>query len=94
MKDKISEDKIFEDYQDGLPEDFRLAEAKIRRKHVDLTGSMVQISMHIEYDLLKEIKQDADKKGIAYQALIKQILREHLKRSSLEQEANDTLSEG
>jgi predicted DNA binding CopG/RHH family protein len=50
--------------------------------------------MHIEYDLLKEIKQDADKKGIAYQALIKQILREHLKRSSLEQEANDTLSEG
>ena len=85
MKDKISEDKVFEDYQDGLPEDFRLEGAKIRRQHVDLKGAMVQISLQIEYDLLQEIKQEADKKAMPYQMLIKQILRDHFKHSSLEQ---------
>jgi predicted DNA binding CopG/RHH family protein len=85
MKDNISEDEVFQDYQNGLPEDFKLEEAKIRRKPVDLKKATVQISMKIEYGLLQEIKQTAEKEGIPYQTLMKRILRDHLKHSSLEQ---------
>lgn len=85
MKDKISEDKVFQDYHDGLPEDFNLKEAKIRRKPVDLRKSTVQISMKIEYELLQEIKELAENEGVPYQTLMKRILRDHLQHSSLEQ---------
>ncbi len=85
MKDNFSEDKVFNDYQNGLPEDFNPKEAKIRRKPVDLRKSTVQISMKIEYELLQEIKEMAENEGIPYQTLMKRILRDHLRHSSLEQ---------
>lgn len=85
MKDKISEDKVYEDYKNGLPEDFKLEGAQIRRKAVDLKKATVQISMKIEYELLQEIKQTAENEGIPYQTLMKRILRDQLKQTSLEQ---------
>lgn len=85
MKDSISEDRVDQDYKKGLPEDFNLKGAKIRRKKVDLRKSTVQISMKIEYDLLQEIKEIAEKEGVPYQTLMKRILREHLGHPSLEQ---------
>lgn len=84
MKDNISEDEVFEDYQDGLPEDFQLAGALIRRKEIDLSTTTVQIALNIDYDLLKEIKQAADQKRLPYQVLITQILRDHITRRALE----------
>jgi predicted DNA binding CopG/RHH family protein len=85
MKDKISEDEVFEDYQDGLPEDFTFEESHIRRKHVDLKNSTVQISLKIEYELFKDIRRVAEQKAISYQALIKQILQDYCQHASLEQ---------
>ena len=84
MKDNISEDEVFEDYQDGLPEDFQLEGALIRRKEIDRSKTTVQIALNIDYGLLKEIKQAADQKRLPYQALIAQILRDHLTRQALE----------
>jgi predicted DNA binding CopG/RHH family protein len=85
MKDKISEDEVFKDYEGGLPEDFTLEENHIRRKHIDLKNSTVQLSLKIEYELFKAIRQAAEQKAIPYQALIKQILRDYCKHASLEQ---------
>ena len=84
MKDNISEDDVFENYQDGLPEDFQLEGALIRRKEIDLSKTTVQIALNIDYDLLKEIKQAADQKRLPYQVLITQILQDHITRRALE----------
>ena len=84
MKDNISEDEVFENYQDGLPEDFQLTGALIRRKEIDLSKTTVQIALNIGYDLLKEIKQAADQKRLPYQVLITQILQDHITRRALE----------
>lgn len=83
MQDKITEEQIFEDYQDGLPEDFSLEGAKIRRKPVNLEGATVQISLPIDYALLKDIKQAADQQGLPYKAFIMQILRDYCKRTDV-----------
>lgn len=85
MKDSVSEDRVFEDYQDGLPEDFTLAGAKIRRKPVALEAATVQIALNIDYDLLKGISQAAEQEGLPYQTLIQRIIRDYVQRSSLEQ---------
>ncbi len=85
MKDSISEDRVAQDYKQGLPEDFNLKGAKIRRKKVDVRKSTVQISMKIEYELLQEIRETAEKEGVPYQTLMKRILRDHLIHASLEQ---------
>ena len=85
MKDKISKNEVFEAYKDGLPEDFNLESSKVRRKPVKMQGVTVQISMKIEYELLQNIKNASEKKGLPYQTFIKQILRNHLKKPSIEQ---------
>ncbi|PON12354.1 hypothetical protein C2W62_40035 [Candidatus Entotheonella serta] len=84
MKDNISEDKVFEDYQDGLPEDFELEGAKIRMKSVALHTATVYVSLNLAYNLLKELQQVAAQEGIPYQALITQILQDYVHRSLLE----------
>lgn len=87
MKDNVSEDKVFEDYQEGLPEDFKLEGANIRRKDADLQAATVEISLKMEYGLLKKIRQAAEQEGLSYQTLITRILQDYMKRSSLEQSA-------
>ena len=84
MKDKISENEVFEAYKDGLPEDFNLESSKVRRKPVKMQGATVQISIKMEYDLLQNIKKVSKKEGLPYQTFIKQILRNYLKKPSLE----------
>lgn len=85
MKGNISEDKVFEDYQGGLPEDFTLEGANIRRKSVDLQTATVQISLRMDYALLKEIQQAAEQEGLPYQTLMQRILRDYVSRAALEQ---------
>jgi hypothetical protein len=41
MKDNISEDQVFDDYQGGLPKEFKLKGTNIRRKDVDLQAAPV-----------------------------------------------------
>lgn len=73
---KMNEDETFEYYQNDLDEDFKLDKSKvIRRKKVDLSKATVQISLKLEYDLLTELKKEADNEGIGYQTLMKQIIK-------------------
>lgn len=73
---KMNEDETFEYYQNDLEEDFKLDKSKvIRRKKVDLSKTTVQISLKLEYDLLTELKKEADTEGIGYQTLMKQIIK-------------------
>lgn len=84
MKDNISEDQVFEDYQNGLAEDFELQGATIRRKPVELHTATVEVSLKLTYDFLKELRQAADQEGIPYQTLIVWVLQDYVHRSSLE----------
>jgi predicted DNA binding CopG/RHH family protein len=88
MKDNITEDQVFEDYEDGLPEDFSLAGATIRRKHVDLKEATVQIALHIDYALFKDIQHAAAQQGLPYEAFILQLLRDHCKGTPLSPSAS------
>ena len=78
---KISEDQVFEAYQEGLPNDFSLKGAKIKKKTFDPNKSTVQISIKVEYDLLMEIKKSAEEKGMPYQTFIKQAVREYMREN-------------
>ena len=73
---KMNEDETFEYYQNDLDENFKLDKSKvIRRKKVGLSKATVQISLKLEYDLLTELKKEADTEGIGYQTLMKQIIK-------------------
>jgi predicted DNA binding CopG/RHH family protein len=75
---RIPEDDVFNYYQDGLPDDFKLDKTKIvRRKKVDLAASTVQISVKFEYDLLQQLKSEAENKGLPYQTFMKQIIKNY-----------------
>lgn len=77
---RMTEDEVFEYYQNGLPDDFKLDKSKIIRKKYDLSKATVQISVELEYDLLSELKEEADKKQLPYQTLMKQIIKDHLSK--------------
>jgi predicted DNA binding CopG/RHH family protein len=79
---KTSEDEVFEYYQNDLPDDFKLDSSKIVRKKVDLSDSTVQISVKFEYDLLKKLREEAEKKGLPYQTFMKQIIKDYLTEES------------
>ena len=74
---KMTEDEAFEYYQNDLPEDFKLDKSKVVRRKVDLTKSTVQISLKLEYDLLSNLKKEAEDEGIGYQTLMKQIIKNY-----------------
>jgi predicted DNA binding CopG/RHH family protein len=87
---KISEDQVFDYYQDGLPDDFKLDKSKVvRRKQVDTTSSTVQISVKFEYDLLKQLKAEAEKKGLPYQTFMKQIIKDYLQQDSADNDIKE-----
>jgi len=74
----MSEGEAFEYYQNDLTEDFKLDKSKIvRRKKVDLSKATVQISLKLEYELLSDLKQEAENEGIGYQTLMKQIIKNY-----------------
>jgi predicted DNA binding CopG/RHH family protein len=80
---KISEDDVFEYYQNGLPDDFDLNNSKVvRHNKDDLSKSTVQISVKFEYDLLKKLREEADKQGLPYQTFMKQIIKNYLTEES------------
>ena len=80
---KISEDEVFEYYQNGLPDGFDLNSSKVvRDQKVDLSKSTVQISVKFEYDLLKKLREEADKQGLPYQTFMKQIIKDYLTEES------------
>ncbi len=82
---KISEDEVFDYYKDGLPDDFKLDKSKVvRRTKVDMTKATVQISVKFEYELLKKLRSEAEKKGLPYQTFMKQIIKAHLEQDSLD----------
>ena len=45
---------------------------------MDKENSSVQISVKFEYDLLQDLKSEAEKKGLPYQTFMKQIVRDYL----------------
>jgi predicted DNA binding CopG/RHH family protein len=81
---KTSEDEVFEYYQNGLPEDFKIDKSKIvRRKAVDMSKATVQISIKFEHSLLEKVREEAQKKNMPYQTFIKEILKSHLEKESI-----------
>ncbi|MEK7433528.1 MAG: CopG family antitoxin [Cyanobacteriota bacterium] len=76
-----NEDELFEVYQEEIKEDFKIDKSKIKRKNFDLPNSNVQISLKIEYELLDKLKKESEEKGIGYQTLLKNIVREYFKFS-------------
>jgi predicted DNA binding CopG/RHH family protein len=75
---KTTEDEVFEYYQNGLPEDFKIDKSKVVRKPIDTSNTTVQISIKFEQSLLKRIRKEAENKSIPYQTFIKEILKEYL----------------
>ncbi|MEK7432329.1 MAG: CopG family antitoxin [Cyanobacteriota bacterium] len=80
---KISENDVFEYYKNGLPNDFILDSSKVVRREKAEIPTTIQISIKFEFDLLKEIKEKAEKKGLPYQTFMKQILKNYLKNESI-----------
>lgn len=76
-----NEDELFEIYQDDIKDDFKLDKSKIIRKKVELPNANVQISLKIEYELLDKLKFEAEEKGIGYQTLLKNIVKDYFKSS-------------
>lgn len=75
----MTEDEVFDYYQNDLPEDFKLDKSKVVRKgKIDTSKSTVQISLKIEYELLMTLKDEAENEGIGYQTLMKQIIKNYL----------------
>ena len=83
---KITEDQVAQDYENGLPEGFRLDKSKIQRKPVmtEEPKVTIQISLKLDADLLDAIKQAATDKGLPYQTFIKQVLKEYLGEQTIE----------
>ncbi len=83
---KIHEDQVFEYYQDGLPDDFKIDKSKIVRKKVDMDNSTVQISIKFDFKLLEKVRNEAEKKSIPYQTFIKDIIRDYFDEESFKKE--------
>jgi len=87
---KMTEDEVFEQNLNGLPENYKLDPTK-RRKHqvIKPEDATVQISLKIEGELLDRLKTAAKAKGLGYQTLLKQLVR-----SGLESEAKHLAVDG
>lgn len=83
---KISDDEVFEYYQNGLPEDFKLDKTKIRRKKVDMSKATVQISIKFDVNLLQRVRDKAEEKDMPYQTFIKEIIKGYLEDSHFNNE--------
>jgi predicted DNA binding CopG/RHH family protein len=80
-----NEDEVFDYYQNGIPDDFKLDKSKIVRKgKIDTSKSTVQISVKFEYELLKHLRDKAEEKGLPYQTLMKQIIKNYLDEESID----------
>ncbi len=80
-----SEDEVFDYYKNGLPDDFKFDKSKIVRKgKIDTSKSTVQISVKFEYEMLKQLRDKAEKKGLPYQTLMKQIIKNYLDEESMD----------
>lgn len=89
---KISEDEVFEYYQNGLPDDFNLDKTKVVRRgrgNNNESPLTIQISIKFEFDLINQIKEMAEKNGLPYQTFMKQILKDYLKRPSISDDLNE-----
>jgi predicted DNA binding CopG/RHH family protein len=84
-KKSRSEDRVFDYYQNGLPDDFKFDKSKIVKKgKIDTSKSTVQISVKFEYEMLKQLRDKAEKKGLPYQTLMKQIIKNYLDEESID----------
>ena len=86
---KMNEDELFEHYQNDITKDFKVDKTKIRRKKVELTKATVQISLKLEYELLANLKEEAEKEGLGYQTLMKQIIKNYFHDKLVSGELNE-----
>ena len=79
----LSEDDVFEAYANGLPEGFKPDYSKARRNRFiqkESDEQTIQISLKIEAGVVEQLKELAHQKGIGYQTLLKQFVRDGIER--------------